>query len=55
MADSIPNALKIINDGVRENSQILRDHKKFGLTETWYVSSKIPPDRLTLLVACDSK
>ena len=29
--DSIPNALKVKNDGVREYNQKLRDHEKFDL------------------------
>ena len=31
MPDSIPNALKIKNDDVREYNQELRDHEKFDL------------------------
>ena len=40
LPDRIPNALKIINDGVREYNQKLRDHEKFDLHQTWYVSRK---------------
>ena len=40
MAASINNALNIINDGVREYDIKLRDHEKFDLPQTWYVSRK---------------
>ena len=40
MPDSIPNALKIKNDGVREYNQELRDHEKFDLLWTGYVFRK---------------
>ena len=38
MSDSIPNALKIINDGVREYNQKLRDHEKLDLTQALFAS-----------------
>ena len=37
---SISDALKIIDDGVREYSQKLRDHEKFDLPQVQYVSQK---------------
>ena len=40
MSDSIPNALKIINDGVGEHNQKLRDHEKLDLPQAWFVSMK---------------
>ena len=40
LSDSIPNALKIINDGVRKCNQKLRDHEKFYSPQIWYVSRK---------------
>ena len=55
MCDSIPNALKIINDGVREYNQKLRDHEKLDLTQALFVSRIIPPDRHVVLVACNPK
>ena len=52
---ALPTALKIINNGVRENNQILRDHEKLGLPETLYISRKLPLDRYTLLISCNPK
>ena len=40
MFHSISNALKIINNGVREYKRKLRDHEKFDIPQTWYVSGK---------------
>ena len=50
MSDSIPNALKIINDGVREYNQKLRDREKLDLPP-----GIMPPDRHVILVACNPK
>ena len=50
MSDSIPNALKIINDGVREYNQKLRDREKLDLPP-----GIIPPDRHVVLVAWNPK
>ena len=55
MCDNIPNALKIINDSVREYNQKLRDHEKLDLTQALFVSRIIPPDRHVVLVACNPK
>ena len=35
---TVPNALKIVNDGVREYNQKLGDHEKLDLTQTLFVS-----------------
>ena len=50
MSDSIPNALKIINDGVREYNQKLRDREKLDLPP-----GIIPPDGHVVLVAWNPK
>ena len=42
ISDSIPNALKVINDGVREYNEKLRDHEKLYLSQAWFASSKKP-------------
>ena len=40
MSDTIPNALKNINDGAREYYQKLRDYEKLDLSQAWSATRK---------------